>query len=62
MDDFKKENINEATSLDIYCGYSSGNQKVKGKDKKMLRQLSRSRLKQKMIEEDKKISYVAYIP
>lgn len=51
MDLFKKNNSDIAMAYDIYDKYVSYKSKIKAKDKKMLRKLSRSRLKQKLKKE-----------
>lgn len=51
MDLFKKNNSDIAMIYDIYDKYVSYKPKTKAKDKKMLRKLSRSRLKQKLKKE-----------
>lgn len=51
MDLFKKNNSDIAMAYDIYDKYVSHKPRTKAKDKKMLRKLSRSRLKQEIIEE-----------
>lgn len=51
MDLFKKNNSDVAMAYDIYDKYVSYKSKTKAKDKKMLRKLSRSRLKQELKKE-----------
>ena len=51
MDLFKKNNNNEATSMDFYDqNISKQNTKLRNKDKKMLHQLSRSRIKRETLK------------
>lgn len=51
MDLFKKNNSDIAMAYDTYDKYVSYKSKTKAKDKKMLRKLSRNRLKQKLKKE-----------
>lgn len=51
MDSFKKHNSDIAMTYDIYDHHVSYGAKVKAKDKKMMRQISRSRLKQDLLKE-----------
>lgn len=51
MDLFKKNNSDIARTYDIYDKYVSYKPRTKAKDKKMLRKLSRSRLKQELNKE-----------
>ena len=51
MDLFKKNNSDIAMAYDIYDKYVSYKPRTKAKDKKMLRKLSRSRLKQEINKE-----------
>ena len=53
MDSFKKHNSDIAMTYDIYDHHVSYGAKVKSKDKKMMRQISRSRLKQDLLKEYK---------
>ena len=53
MDSFKKYNSDIAMTYDIYDPHVSYGAKVKSKDKKMMRQISRSRLKQDLLKEYK---------
>lgn len=58
MDDFKRNNSIEATCMDFYdTNIVVQNTKLRGKDKQMLHQLSRSRIKQ---EDKKKVKEELY--
>ena len=52
-DDFKRSYNDKATAHDFYCSYVKSSSRYRGKNKKMLHQIGRSRLKQKLIKEIK---------
>ena len=52
-DDFKRSYNDKATAQDFYCSYLKSPSRYRGKDKKMLHQIGRSRLKQGLIKEIK---------
>ena len=52
-DDFKRSYNDKATAQDFYCSYVKSPSRYRGKDKKMLHQIGRSRLKQRLIKEIK---------
>lgn len=55
MDLFKKNNVNESTSLDFYVKVVKQNTKERPKVKKMLHQISRARIKHQIKKEIKNL-------
>lgn len=51
MDKFKKQTSTEARKMDLYDTMICYNPKVKANDKKMLKQMSRTRLKHQLEKE-----------
>ena len=52
-DDFKRSYNDKATAHDFYCSYVKSSSRYRGKNKKMLHKIGRSRLKQRLIKEIK---------